>query len=157
VDWYNIAWENPRAPISKFFRVHEALWLPSWRIYHVPSLDECLHIAQLASKMDAVRDFLGVPVIVHCWIRPTTTHQTITGEGSHDEDNYNQYVGGVDGSAHIPGDAVDWHALGYVGPSGCEQIRNYIRPYLIEFGLRMEEHNGAWIHTDNNGSGTFKA
>ena len=41
-------WEDENAPVADHFRVHEVLWLPSWRLYHDPSDTEKAEAAKIA-------------------------------------------------------------------------------------------------------------
>ena len=45
-DWQEIDWNDLNAKIGPHFRIHEALWLPSWRIYHIASDEEKANIVQ---------------------------------------------------------------------------------------------------------------
>lgn len=144
----SIDWNDPGENISQFFTVHEALWLPSWREYHEPRLEEQKRIVEFADKMDEIREFLDLPIIVHVWIRPL---EAIIPGSKWDGHNYNQYIGSTSTkSAHIFGGAMDWHASGYAGPEKCREIRNRLLPNLEVFGVRMEDIHGGWIHNDDN-------
>jgi len=147
MEWTEIDWSDPEAKISRFFRVHEALWLPSWRVYHRPSTIEKINIVALAGKMDNIRMRVKAPFIIHCWIRPTWVD--CMGSICHGKD-YNSFVGGAESSSHIPGEAADLHALGHLGPTGCARVRAQIVPMLQMEGLRMEDQEGGWIHLDSN-------
>ena len=59
MDWNLIDWEDPNASVADHFRVHEVLWLPSWRIYHVPSDAEKAEAAKTALAMDAIRKLVA--------------------------------------------------------------------------------------------------
>jgi len=143
-----IDWNDPAEKVSEFFTVHEALWLPSWRVYHEPSTADQERIVTFATRMDAVREFLDTPIIVHVWTRPLEARVPGSKWDGH---NYNAYIGSTSTkSAHIPGGAMDWHASGYGGPEKCREIRSRLIPNLEEFGLRMEDIHGGWIHTDDN-------
>lgn len=129
-----IDWSNPGSKISTNFTVHEALWLPSWRKYAEPTTEQRKNIVLMAASMEEVRRFLGKPIVVHCWLRPEA---------------YNTAIGGAPGSAHIEGNAVDFHVKNYEGPDGCNLMRGALYTQLEAFGLRMERNdNGAWIHLD---------
>ena len=52
-------WTNPKTKISKYFTVHEATYLPSWKIYHTPSEAEKTEIVKLAQVMDIIRERIG--------------------------------------------------------------------------------------------------
>lgn len=142
-----IDWSNPESKISEYFTVHEATWLPSWKCYHTPSEEEKENIVKISKQMDKVRDFLEVGVIVHVWIRPRKLN--CPGHKKHGKD-YNRAIGGSAKSAHTKGSATDWHASGFATPKKCAQIRKKLLPKIEEFGLRMEDIVGGWIHNDNN-------
>ena len=141
-----VDWNNPAGRISKDFTVHEALWLNSWRVYHTPSEEEKENIVRMAAALQKVRDQLKRPIIVHCWIRPLKAN--CPGSQYHRK-NYNKFVGSTaTTSAHIDGRAVDYHVSGFSGDTGCQTVRNTLVPMLEEYGLRMENKVGAWIHND---------
>lgn len=141
-----IDWSNPKSKISKHFTVHEATFLPSWRIYHTTSEDEKKEIVKLAEKMDIIRDRIGKSCIVHVWIRPKSVN--CPGHERHGQD-YNLFIGSTSTrSGHIFGQAIDCHFSGYSGPQGCEEARKLILPWLEELDIRMEDIDGGWIHID---------
>ena len=47
-----VDWGNPYAHISEYFTVRDALYLPSWQVYHTPSEKEKANILKLAKKLD---------------------------------------------------------------------------------------------------------
>lgn len=142
-----IDWTDPSCPISKYFSVREALWLPKWNRMAKKSdglnSEVMSNIAAFAvCHMDQVRDFVGIPIHVHCWYRPQT---------------YNERVGGAISSAHMSlGDwsACDWSSdvenSESIGKS-CDILKASLLPYLAEWGIRMENNGtGAeWIHLDS--------
>lgn len=134
-------WSNPKEKISQYFTVREALLLPSWDVIHVPNEAEKAEILATAKKMDLVREFLGVPVVVHCWLRPLCASVP---KSKWDRKNYNAFVGGAPGSAHAEGKAVDFHPQRMT----CGEARQLLVPKLSEFGLRMENKEGNWVHID---------
>lgn len=137
-----VDWNDPKSKISKYFTVKEALWLPSWQVMHIPSDEEKANILAHAEKMDLVREFLGAPMHVHCWIRPVLNNP----QSSYHGQDYNQLVHGAKGSVHISGSAVDYDAAGLV----CDDVRAKLEPKLEEFGLRMERMPGSnWVHNDS--------
>lgn len=142
-----IDWSDPQSPISKHFKVREAVWLPSWSrsATEADGLNDHVkaQIVTLANLMDGVHEFIGIPVIVHCWYRPTA---------------YNAFVKGAESSSHqCLGDysAIDWSAsVESVGSmrESCDVLKAALLPKLAEWGLRME-NNGAgapWIHLDTH-------
>ena len=141
-----IDWSNPDCKVSKYFTVHECTFLPSWRIYHIPSEEEKKEIIKLAKIMDTIRERIGSPIIVHVWIRPKSVN--CPSSDRHGQD-YNVFIGSKSTkSGHIFGQALDFHVKGYVGPSGCNEIRQKIMPWLEELDIRMEDIDGGWVHID---------
>lgn len=132
---------EPKQKISKHFTLHEALWLPAWQVYHVPSAVEMEEIVKTAEKLDAIREHLGKPIIVHCWIRPSCVNVP---NSKWDRRNYNSFVGGAPGSAHQEGKAVDFHASSMV----CDEIRYLLLTELKVLDIRMENNQGNWVHID---------
>jgi Peptidase M15 len=135
-------WADPKSLISKYFTVEEALFLPSFKCLHTPSLSEQDNIANLAITMDKVREYLGKPIKVHVWIRPTAVNCP---SSTHNGEDYNARIGGAKHSAHISGRAVDWSVPG----KSCDEVRNKLISKLQELGLRMEDLPGSsWVHLD---------
>ena len=62
VDWKNVAWEDENAQVTAHFRVHETLWLPSWRIYHHPSDEEKAEIVKTADAMEKIRGLFNASI-----------------------------------------------------------------------------------------------
>ncbi|MCZ6893283.1 MAG: D-Ala-D-Ala carboxypeptidase family metallohydrolase [Gammaproteobacteria bacterium] len=148
MDWQDIDWDDENARVADHFRVHEVLFLPSWRMYHTPNDDEKAEAAKAAEAMEEIRKFVNAPVTVHCWMRPTEVNAP---DSRHDGENYNLFVGSRSRrSAHIFGRAVDFHVAGNTGPDGCHAIRQALLPQLEEWGIRMENNHGGWIHIDTN-------
>lgn len=147
-DWQQVDWKDKRANIADNFNVHEALFLPSWRVYHVPSNEERQEIVKTAAVMQKIRELFDNPVVVHCWMRPTKANVPRT--DFHGK-NYNRFIGSKSTkSAHIFGRAVDFHVSGLAGPEGCAEARAKILPLLEEWNIRMENIKGGWIHIDTN-------
>lgn len=141
-----IDWANPKSRISKYFTVHEATYLPSWRIYHSPSEEEKEEIVKLAKIMDTIRERIGKSCIVHVWIRPKKVNCP-----GHERDgqDYNLFIGSKSTkSGHIFGQAIDFHFATYAGPEGCAEVREIIKPWLEELDIRMEDIEGGWVHID---------
>lgn len=138
----SIDWTNPTDKISNHFTVKEACWLPSWSVMHSPSEAEKANILSIARIMDTVRELVGKPISVHCWIRPVS----VNCPGSqHHGGNYNAAIGSVAmHSAHIIGKAVDWDC-----GENCDTTRAMLEPKLQLLGLRMEKMpGGPWVHLD---------
>lgn len=135
-------WSNHKSMLSKHFTVGEALYLPSWKAYHTPSEDEKINLLKHAQNMDKIREFLGVPLNVHCWIRPILNSP---GSPHHGED-YNAFVKGAKNSSHKLGLATDYDAKGL----SCDDVRAKLELKLEEFGMRMERMPGGnWVHNDS--------
>lgn len=142
----SINWDDPKSKISKYFTVKEALLLPSIKTLHIPSEEEKVNIVALAEKMDLVRELVGKAIVVHCWIRPTAVKCS---DVQYLNFNYNEYSGSkAKKSAHIIGKAIDFHVSGSEGRNGCDYIRGLLLPNLEDWGLRMEDIAGDWIHLD---------
>lgn len=142
-----IIWTDPEFKISDFFTVKDALFLPSWGIYHTPSEQEKEEILKTAKFMDEVRVILGLPILVHCWMRPSK----VVCEGSpYNGKDYNAFVKGSKASNHIKGLAVDWHLNGFESSEKCQEVREKLIPLLEKLNLRMEDRVGPWIHLDRD-------
>lgn len=128
-----IDWLNRSCKITEYFTVEEAIWLPSWNRLATP-LDGLDHVVKdslcaLFIKMDKVREYLGVPIIVHVAYRPKS---------------YNEFVRGAKNSAHILGRAVDWSCS-----IDCDAVREKLLPKLEGLGMRMENKpKSNWVHLD---------
>jgi hypothetical protein len=141
MDPNSIDWSNPSAKISNHFTVKEATYLPSWGVCHQPSDEEKANICKQAEKMDMIRDFLGLPIKVHVWIRPGAANCP---GNEHDGEDYNALVHGAPASAHKIGAATDWDC-----GENCDDTRAKLLPKLEEFGIRMERRDGSnWVHND---------
>ncbi len=91
--------------------------------------------------MDRIRDFLGVSINVHVWIRPILNNPVSKYHGQ----DYNKLVGGATHSAHIDGSAVDWDAQGFA----CDDVRSKLLSKLDEFNIRVEDKpQSNWVHCD---------
>lgn len=134
-----------KSPIgtSKYFTWGEALWLPSIKEYHQPSPDEMINIRELCERLDKVREFIGKPFHINCWLRPTSVH---CDNPKYNGFNYNALVNGAKNSWHIYGCAVDL----YVDGLTVDQFQNLIRPKLEEFELAAEQNGKVarrnWCH-----------
>lgn len=128
---------------KKYFKWSEALWLPSIKEYHIPSDKEVAKIKELCERLDKVREFIGLPILIHCWIRPKSVNCT---NQKYQGFNYNSTIGGAKNSSHITGEAVDFHVNGLT----VDQFQNKIGPKLAEFKLAAEKNGKVvkrnWIH-----------
>lgn len=129
---------------SKYFYWGEALYLPRIDDYHMPSAEEMINIQKLAFKLDVVREFIKQPFKINCWIRPVSSN-THKKPGT----NYNQLVGGANGSTHISGKAVD----GYFLNTDLDETIEKLIPKLADFNLSMEQNGSKykrmWIHLED--------
>lgn len=129
-------------PGSTHFIWHEALYLPSWGVHHQPTDQEQAAIIEQARRLDFVRDFLGKPITVNCWIRPISAN---TGD-SHQGQNYNALKGGATHSTHILGSATDFEVSGM----SVDDVMRLITPKLSTFQMSAEANGSAvnrnWIH-----------
>lgn len=140
-----IDWTNPKALLSPNFTVHEALWLPRLKVYHIPSHTEKANILLTTMKMEAIREMFGRPIIVHCWIRPNFVR---CDNKEHYGTDYNKLVGGAIESQHIVGKACDFHVKGLESARSCLDVRVKLLRHLDDLDIRMENNHGNWIHID---------
>lgn len=141
-DSSSINWEDPKSKISPNFTVHEALWLPTWQCYHIPSDLEKKEIVNTAFKMEKIREYLRRSLHVHCWIRPKVLNNP---KSKYHGKSYNAAVGGTPGSAHIEGKAVDFHASSLQ----ASEVRAILSEMLEDFKIRMENTDQeGWVHID---------
>jgi len=138
-----IDWTKPRSQLTKHFTIHDALYLPSWKIYHIPSEEEKLNIIKQAEVMEKIREFLGLPIIVSCWIRPLSVNCPAS---IYHGKNYNKFVKGSKTSAHTIGLATDW----YIKGKNCDDIRKLLEFKLEEFDIYMENlPKSNWVHVNS--------
>lgn len=131
-----VDWTDPKSMVSKYFSVHEALYLPTWARLATESdglTDEIkANLIVLCQKMDVVRDYFGSPINVHVTFRPPA---------------YNKLIGGAPNSAHTAGSASDFDISGVI----CDDARAKIIAdgKLDEWNMRMEKNpGGSWLHLD---------
>ena len=114
---------------------HQALFLPSWGRHVKPSdvtntsMDVVLaNVEKQAAALQRVSDHFGKPIVVHCWVRPPA---------------YNKQIGGASNSAHLRGNATDFHMPGLT----AEQVRKGLKgnPKLYP---GTGENNVSWVHID---------
>lgn len=146
-----INWTDPTCPVSRYFSVREAISFPRWNRLATATdgLDDAAKgaLVDLFSRMDAVREVLGAPILVHVAFRSL---------------EYNALIGGAKFSPHIarmikepegdtPVAAVDFDAdLGESDQAAnCDMIRRICLPKLTAWGMRMEDKPGSiWVHLD---------
>lgn len=143
-----IDWTDPKAKISKYFTVGEAIMLREWNRLANESDGLNEHVkTQLTrifnEQMDWIREFLNRPVFIKSAYRPK---------------QYNISIGGAAKSAHMCEEgyaAVDfWCDVDGDGDKDgedCDKIKELLMPKLEERNVRMEDNGkGArWIHIDN--------
>lgn len=134
-------------PGSEHFTWHEALYLHKWDTHHYPTDDEANNIIIQAQRLDKVRDFLGAPIIVSCWIRPNSANTPDAPQ--YQGADYNALVKGAHDSSHIPGMATDYTVEG----KSVDEVMQLIVPNLNQFQLAAENNgsvNGRnWIHNQS--------
>lgn len=142
----NPNWADPTSHITTHFTVHEATYLPGWRIHHVPTSTEAAEIIETAQKMEEVRAILGKPMIVTSWIRPAITQAAGQPNSPFNGRSYNSSViGAARDSPHIYGKAVDFVVPGMT----CDAVRDFLRYRLEELNICMEDMKGyGWVHLD---------
>lgn len=134
-----VDWNNPASPVSTWFTVRECLFLPHWGrlATEADGVDDAVKnsLFALCQKMDHLREFFKVPIIVHCMYRPP---------------EYSKLVGGTETDVHTKGEAIDFNVDGIL----CDDARTLIEPSLEAMVIRMEKNEGAaWIHIDIHGVG----
>jgi uncharacterized protein YcbK (DUF882 family) len=135
-------WNDPNSLLSQYFRVHEALYLPTWG--RLATEDDGLtdeikeNLLDLCSKMDQIREFLGFPMNVHCMYRPPS---------------YNLVIGAPENDVHSLGQAVDFDC----NPDlTIDEIRDKVLPVLDKYNIRMERNTSTWIHLDTHPVGNAR-
>jgi|WetSurMetagenome_2_1015567.scaffolds.fasta_scaffold38650_2 hypothetical protein len=129
--------------VSPHFTLGECVYLPSWKIYHVPNSKEIANIIKTCEVLEKIRTMWNKPINIHCFLRPTVVNCP---GSSYNGQNYNAFVGGVSSSAHITGLGVDFD-MG----EDCDLTRAKLLPHLICLNIRMEDLPKAnWIHIDLN-------
>jgi hypothetical protein len=131
-----IDWTNPGCKVSKYFTVHEMIYLPTWKRMANESdgLNEDIKesLIKLGQKMDTVREYFDKPINVHVTYRPL---------------EYNKAIGGALHSAHSDGAAMDFDIMGMT----CDEVRKELvdRNLLETWAMRCEKAPGTnWVHLD---------
>jgi len=134
-----IEWDDLEANITEHFKVKEALYLPKLGIYYSNLTDdEKFNIYDTAVVLENIRSlFDNQTITVTSWIRPVVEHdgQLV---------DYNALIGGSSKSAHKNGMAVDFVVSGL----SCEYVRRTLVNELEDLDIRMEDHDGNWVHVD---------
>jgi len=114
---------------------HQALFLPSWGRHVKPSdvtntsMDVVLaNVEKQAAALQRVSEHFGKPIVVHCWVRPPA---------------YNRQIGGASNSAHLRGNATDFHLPGMT----AEQVRKGLKANPKLYPGTGENHV-SWVHID---------
>ena len=126
----------PFDKISQYFTLQEAIGSATAerrKINNYPDEATLARIAETARKMDSVRRFLGVPIVVTSWYRSPAL---------------NKAIGSKPTSQHVKGEAVDWVAPQFGPPA-------HIFKRLREAGLIFDQlileyadgYSGGWIHS----------
>lgn len=90
-------------------------------------VDTMLAILGTAAHMDVIREYLGVPVTATSW---------------HRNAKVNKLVGGVPGSQHNKGEAVDFLAKGMTPAEVCLKLK----PKMAEFQIDQLILEPGWVH-----------
>lgn len=131
-----INWEDPGCLVSKFFTVHEMIYLPTWK--RMANAQDGLNdeiksnLVELGKKMDVVREYFGSSINVHVTYRPEA---------------YNKAIGGALHSAHSEGKAMDFDIKGKT----CDEVRKALvdNNLLDTWNMRCEDTPGSnWVHLD---------
>lgn len=141
VNMNGVDWDDPTSQVSKYFTVHDCLYLPTWK--RMATEDDGAtqavkdNLIQLCMKMDILRDLFGCAINVHCTYRPP---------------EYSVAVGGSEHDVHTVGEAMDFDC----NPNmDIETIRDKIlnENKLEELNIRMEKGTTSWIHIDTRKPG----
>ena len=111
-----------------YFKWSELLFLNDWDVFVFPTPSQYNNILNFMPQIEKVRTFLGVKMIVTSMLRPR---------------EYNKQIKGSRKSLHMEGRAIDFMC------TDLDLNTIKLKPKLEEFNLRMEDHNGNWIHLDN--------
>lgn len=127
-----INWTTLDAQITPHFNVKDALYLHEWN--RLATLDDGVifqRIITLCQKLEAVREILGCPMIIHSMFRSV---------GYNRDQNINPV-----NDVHTLSLAVDFDCGQILT---IEQIKNKLRPQLETLGIRMEKGTTTWVHID---------
>ena len=117
--------------LSKYFSEKEALRsnkAEELGIDNKPDdINQMVAIVRTAAKMDRIREFFGKPIIPTSWFRNLAV---------------NKAVGGVDGSQHNKGEAVDF----YIPGLGAGDIVLQLKPKMAEFEIDQLILEPGWVH-----------
>lgn len=137
-------------PGCKHFTWHEALWLSSWN--RAATADEVTqeildNLTKTFQKMDKVREYFGKSIKVTICLRTMAYHKEL-----YKRINTDRKKKGIEplkipmGSAHLSGMGVDFIVKGLK----CDDAKAMIikDKKLEEWGMRMEDIEGEWVHLD---------
>ncbi len=131
-----INWSDPSCKVSKYFTVHEMIYLPTWKrlANEADGLNEEVkeNLIKLGQKMDTVREYFDKGINVHVTYRPL---------------EYNKAIGGALHSAHSEGMAMDFDIMGMT----CDEVREELvsKGLLDTWTMRCEKAPGTnWVHLD---------
>lgn len=143
--WEDIDWSNPNCKITDNFTVHEALWLPSIKINHLPDVYERMNLVELLNKVQEIRNRINKPFIVISCIRPMYIQCY---SNQYIGVNYNKMVNGSEYSPHMFGRAIDFLVADIGNKDEYANLRQKIVPWLEVLNLRMEDKDECKIHLD---------
>lgn len=128
-----VDWADMGAKVSEYFCVGEVMQYDKRRMPTAGSGDEA-RILRMAQELDKVRKAWGGPLAVTSWYRP---------------EPINQQVGGVPGSRHITGEAVDVYPVG----RSLESFYQWIR--VRWSGGLGDGRSRGFLHLDIRANGHF--
>jgi len=130
-----IDWSSPSNRVTEHFTVADACMLHSWnRLANSDDgFDDAakVKIANLCSKMEEIRAFLGCPIDVHCMFRSQKYNQEV--------------VKAIPNDVHAQSLACDFDCNGHFT---IDEVHAKLEPVLESMGIRMERNTPTWIHID---------
>lgn len=119
------------------FTWKEALYLPRWYLYVVPTPEQAFWIMRVAHKLMLVRQYFNSDIEITSWLRPN---------------KYNELIGGAKTSAHTEGKAVDFKITGV----SSDAVRSRLKTELDLLQIRVQNHKPgtSWVHLDLRDPGT---
>jgi uncharacterized protein YcbK (DUF882 family) len=148
---------KPSDKISDHFTWKEALWLPQYARMANEEEDGLTedhrgNLKSLFKKMDLVREFFDSPIIVHVAYRSKKyNHELYERMNQERKEKGLPPLKETTNSPHMQGLAVDFHVKGLP----CAEARKRIleAKKLEEWGMRMENIEGEWVHLDTRQPG----
>lgn len=123
--------KTTKIPGSKYFTLHEALYLRELNAYAVPDVNQLNNIINLAKILDGIREYYNTPITITSWLRPEV---------------YNKMIGGATFSQHKIGNAVDFIVNGL----SSDKVRaDLIANPNIRCKVSMET-GITWVHIQND-------